>query len=160
MTFAVIARKLNRVATIYRESGLRGLTSRLSWRIGGDNQRFLKWKAEADAAFDASHGTDTGGVEELHHFQVIGDNAQYGHSHIATDPTHFSEMMNGLAIDFATFTFIDLGSGKGRAIMLAAAYPFRRIIGVEFVAELHRVAEANITAFGESTGCTDTACSR
>jgi SAM-dependent methyltransferase len=150
MTFAVMARKLNRVAAIYRESGLRGLTSRLTWRIGRRNQAFLKWKSQADAAFDAFHGTDTGGVDELHKFKVVGANAKYGHSHIATDPKHFAEMMDGLAIDFAPFTFIDLGSGKGRALILAAAYPFRRIIGVEFAAELHRAAEANVAAFSRN----------
>ena len=83
-------------------------------------------------------------------FRIIGENARYGGSHIASDPRQFAEMMNGLEIDFAVFTFIDLGSGKGRAIMLSAAYPFRRIIGVEFAAELHRAAEANIAAFARN----------
>jgi hypothetical protein len=147
MAFAVIARKLNRAASIYRESGLRGLLSRLALRIGRGQREFLQWKAEADTAFDASHATKTGGIEELYGFHIIGENARYGQSHIASDPRQFVEMMNGLEIDFAAFTFIDLGSGKGRAIMLSAAYPFRRIIGVEFAAELHSAAEANIATF-------------
>ena len=41
--------------------------------------------------------------------------------------------------------FIDIGSGKGRAVLVAAAdYPFARVIGVELSRELHEVAERNM----------------
>ena len=49
-----------------------------------------------------------------------------------------------LDVEHKDFTFIDLGSGKGRALVLALSYPFRRVVGVEFALELHRVAEANL----------------
>ena len=40
---------------------------------------------------------------------------------------------------------IDLGSGMGRAVILAAKrYPFRRIVGVEIAPELHEIALRNI----------------
>ena len=45
------------------------------------------------------------------------------------------------------FTFIDLGSGKGRVLLMAADYPFKKIIGVEFMPESHRVAEENIAKY-------------
>jgi SAM-dependent methyltransferase len=44
--------------------------------------------------------------------------------------------------------FLDLGSGKGRAVFLAAQYPFRRVIGVELSPELHAVAVQNLRRFG------------
>ena len=47
-------------------------------------------------------------------------------------------------IDFREFTFIDIGSGKGRALLMAADYPFRRILGIELLPALHRVAKENI----------------
>ena len=41
--------------------------------------------------------------------------------------------------------FADFGSGKGRIVFLAAAhYPFKRVIGVEFLSELHATAQRNI----------------
>ncbi len=55
----------------------------------------------------------------------------------------FHEMLSAIPIDYANFTFIDLGSGKGRALLLASDYPFRRIIGVEIIPELHFIAEEN-----------------
>jgi len=65
-----------------------------------------------------------------------------------TVPDEFSEIMQYLAtVDFTEFAFIDLGSGKGRALLLAAMYPFREVIGVEMQRELHRIAESNIANF-------------
>lgn len=39
--------------------------------------------------------------------------------------------------------FIDYGSGKGRAVLVAATYPFKKVIGVELSEELNHVAKAN-----------------
>jgi predicted RNA methylase len=63
----------------------------------------------------------------------------------------FAEIMQHLAtVDFETFTFIDLGSGKGRALLLAAMYPFVHIVGVEVQPELDTIARQNIECFHES----------
>jgi SAM-dependent methyltransferase len=67
-----------------------------------------------------------------------------------TDPAAFREMMDRLPISFADFTFIDLGSGKGRTLLMASEYSFQRIIGVELLPELHRAAEENIRAYCEA----------
>ena len=55
-------------------------------------------------------------------------------------------MMASLPIDFHEFTFIDVGSGKGRTLLMASEYPFRRIVGIEILPELHRAAQENIAA--------------
>jgi SAM-dependent methyltransferase len=68
-----------------------------------------------------------------------------------TDPALFRQMMAELPIDFREFIFVDLGSGKGRTLLLASEYAFRRIIGVEIVAELHRAAEENIRVYNSPT---------
>jgi SAM-dependent methyltransferase len=52
-----------------------------------------------------------------------------------------------LSIDFKRFIFVDFGSGKGRAVLLATEFPFRKIVGIEFSHELHQVAQANIRQF-------------
>lgn len=41
------------------------------------------------------------------------------------------------------YTFVDVGCGKGRAVMIAAEMPFREALGVELNPELVRVAERN-----------------
>ncbi len=42
-------------------------------------------------------------------------------------------MMAALPIEFNQFTFIDLGSGKGRTLLMASDFPFRKILGVEIL---------------------------
>jgi hypothetical protein len=64
-----------------------------------------------------------------------------------TEPVLFREMMASLPIEFERFTFVDLGSGKGRTLLMASHYPFRRIVGVELIAGLHHAAEANIREY-------------
>jgi hypothetical protein len=67
-----------------------------------------------------------------------------------TEPSLFKEMMANLPIDFSAFTFVDIGSGKGRTLLMASEYPFRKIVGIELIAELHREAEENIRAWCSS----------
>jgi SAM-dependent methyltransferase len=68
-----------------------------------------------------------------------------------TEPALFREMMASLPIAFDTFTFVDLGSGKGRTLLMASEYPFKRIVGVELIPELHRAAEQNIREYRSVT---------
>ena len=49
--------------------------------------------------------------------------------------------------DLSEYTFIDMGSGKGRMLFVAAEYPFRRVMGVEFSGDLHDEAQANIGTY-------------
>jgi SAM-dependent methyltransferase len=68
-----------------------------------------------------------------------------------TEPALFHEMLDALAsqakLDFADFTFVDLGSGKGRTLLMASDYPFRRIVGVELLPALHEIAQQNLKAY-------------
>jgi SAM-dependent methyltransferase len=64
-----------------------------------------------------------------------------------TEPALFHEMLSSLHLDHREFTFIDLGSGKGRALLMAAEYPFRRILGVELLPQLNRIAQENLRKY-------------
>jgi len=80
-----------------------------------------------------------------------------GSPYYASDPWLFTEIMQALgspplSTRFEEFTFIDLGSGKGRALLMAAEYPFRRIVGVELMPELHQACLENIHVFNQSLG--------
>jgi len=80
-----------------------------------------------------------------------------------TEPATFYEMIGAVqpALDsgrevlgFRDFTFIDLGSGKGRTLLMASDYPFRRIIGVELLPSLHKIAQENLLQYkSESQKC-------
>lgn len=68
-----------------------------------------------------------------------------------TAPELFREMMGALPIELERFTFVDIGSGKGRTLLMASEFPFKKIVGVELMEELHRAAEENIRAYRATT---------
>jgi SAM-dependent methyltransferase len=53
----------------------------------------------------------------------------------------------GVACEKATF--VDLGAGKGRALLIAARSPFRELVGVEYSATLAATARANVQRAGD-----------
>ncbi len=75
-----------------------------------------------------------------------------------TDPGLFHEMLDALTEhanpDLPDFTFLDLGSGKGRTLLMASDYPFRRIVGVELLPSLNQIAQENLERYrSESQKC-------
>lgn len=48
------------------------------------------------------------------------------------------------------FTFVDAGAGMGRAMLLAAEYPFRKVAGIELNPELVEVAGRNLAIWRAS----------
>lgn len=59
-------------------------------------------------------------------------------------------------LDPAVTTFVDVGSGLGRVAFLAAAYPFKQIVGVEVSPALHEIAKDNRARFlNASPRCRD-----
>ncbi len=102
---------------------------------------------EFDSLYD---GIDTAGVIKLSNLKVADSDWKFGHGYQAIRPGDFSDLFQALPLNFSQFVFIDIGSGKGRALLLAAAYPYQAIIGVELVDELHVIAEKNILQFPDA----------
>ncbi|MGQ0603400.1 MAG: hypothetical protein ACT4QE_17090 [Anaerolineales bacterium] len=64
-----------------------------------------------------------------------------GHHHVASHNVDFRQAMRFVDVRPGRDVFLDYGSGMGVALMMAASYPFRKVIGVEFSPELNAVAE-------------------
>ncbi|HKC71327.1 MAG TPA: class I SAM-dependent methyltransferase [Terriglobales bacterium] len=80
-----------------------------------------------------------------------------------TEPALFGEMLDAIQqatnLNFADFAFVDLGSGKGRTLLMASDYPFRRIVGVEVIPSLHRISEENLSRYkSDSQRCFSFQC--
>jgi len=102
--------------------------------------------------FDREFNVDTAGLISLAHLDVDSPNWIHGQNYGPTSPATFEAVMNALSIDVSKFTFIDFGSGKGAALLYALAFPFQKIIGVEFSLQLHRCAESNIARYPLANG--------
>ena len=107
-------------------------------------------RAERDGDFDARHGVDTEGEIPIERFGLPPDIVARAERYMPTDQTSLFDAVAFIGIDPARFTFVDLGCGKGRALIMAWELKFRRIIGVEIVPELADIARANLTRLGVS----------
>jgi SAM-dependent methyltransferase len=95
--------------------------------------------------FDVEHGTDTRQIVRLEALgSVTEEQARLGHRYQASTPERAISALERLPIRHDEFTLVDVGSGKGRVVLIAAELPFRRIIGVEFASELHDIAVSNV----------------
>ncbi len=100
-----------------------------------------------DIRFDRKYGTDTRGFVPLQGLTIDSGNVNEGIWYEPMSVKIFREIMSHLDVDFSRFDFIDFGSGKGRVLLLASDYGFRRVIGVEFAQELHRTAANNAAIY-------------
>lgn len=98
-----------------------------------------------DIDFDFEHGVDTtwATVSLRTRIREWLSGGQYQPS----EPGLFAEIMASLPVPVDGFTFIDLGSGKGRTLLMATGYPFRRIVGMELLDELNEIALQNIACY-------------
>ena len=117
-----------------------------AWELARDSMPDRRRSRFGDIDYDCDYGVDTTWARlpiSVRLREVFTERLYQ-----PTVPDEFSEIMQYLAtVDFTEYTFIDLGSGKGRALLLAAMYPFYEIAGVEVQQELHRIAEQNIANF-------------
>jgi SAM-dependent methyltransferase len=120
-----------------------------------------------DLDYDFDHSVDTTRANVGFRAQLTA--ALSGHQYFPTEPWLFEQIMQAVArsiqpsavsnqpsqapertalkTGLEDFTFVDLGSGKGRVLLMAAQYGFKKIIGVEYMPEWHHVAEENIRKF-------------
>jgi len=133
-----------------RSGVLRGSTEFVSacWEFVRDStpSRLRSRFGDADYDWDYRVNTTSGAVSWRDRLLGV-----FHSPYQPTEKELFHEMMDSLAqhasLDFAQFTFMDLGSGKGRALLMASDYPFRRIVGVELLPALHQIAEQNVAQY-------------
>ena len=93
--------------------------------------------------FDTRRGIDTAGTVPLRELNITSPNVKFGLAYQTTRPQVLEDAVEFLGLNPADYTFVDLGSGKGRMLILAAELGFRQAIGVEFAPELVEIARAN-----------------
>ncbi len=116
------------------------------WEFARDSTPSRRRQRYGDVDYDLDFRVDTTGATVGWRDRLLG---MFNSPYQPTEPVLFHGMLASLIhaspnIDLREFTFIDIGSGKGRALLMAADYPFRRILGIELLPDLHRVAKENI----------------
>ena len=130
------------------------------WEFVRDSTPERQRQRYGDADYDWDHRVNTSSAAVGWRDRLLG---VFHSPYQPTEPALFREMMDTLLrqtrtdltqLDLHDFVFVDLGSGKGRTLLMASDYPFRRIVGVEFLPALHQIAQENLSKYrGEEQKC-------
>jgi predicted RNA methylase len=99
--------------------------------------------------FDLAHGVRTSGLVAGRHLKTAHAHSRHATACYAVAPSVFQEIVRrwrrtGPAAAIGDTTFIDVGAGMGRAVLLASEFGFRRVLGVELHPALVRIAKRNL----------------
>ncbi len=99
--------------------------------------------------FDLEFGVRTSGLVAGRHLTAGHRNDRHATAYYAVAPSVFRSILVRWRrcrpqAPLDAFTFVDLGAGMGRAMLLAAEFPFRAVIGVELHPLLARIARKNL----------------
>ncbi|MGC2023066.1 MAG: class I SAM-dependent methyltransferase [Candidatus Sulfotelmatobacter sp.] len=125
------------------------------WEFVLDSTPERRRQRYGDAEYDWDHHVNTTSAAVGLRNRLLG---VFHSPYQPTEPELFREMLESLRQqshrDFHDFVFVDLGSGKGRTLLMASDYPFRHIVGVELLPALHQVALENLRKYrSESQKC-------
>jgi len=93
---------------------------------------------------DWKYGADTGGIIPAAELDAETPNLAFSNCYRATLGWVIRLFIRRLPVDVARCSFVDFGSGKGRALLVASEFAFQRVLGIEFSPALHAVALDNI----------------
>jgi len=125
------------------------------WEFLRDSTPSRQRQRYGDADYDWDYRVNTTSAAVGWHDRLLGT---FHSAYQPTDPVAFRDMLDALGahthLNFRDFTFLDLGSGKGRTLLMASDYPFRRIVGVELLPALDEIAQENLRRYkSESQQC-------
>jgi SAM-dependent methyltransferase len=124
----------------------------LGWRAAATELANGADTPESDAEFDARYGTDTAGSVEPSDLGIGNTEASKLAIRYLPSPLRVTSwMLERIGIDPRDYSFVDLGCGKGRVLMVAAQRPFQKVVGVEISTDLAAIARRNIDRFRRSS---------
>lgn len=107
--------------------------------------------AVSDLLFDLKYQVDTINTIMLDELDIESPNKAHGRYYEGTNVYIFRSVFSQIKVDTLNSCFIDFGSGKGKAMFLAAEMGFRKVIGVEFSRELVDICRSNLEIFKRKT---------
>ena len=108
-------------------------------------------RREVREGFDQRFGTDTSRTFQWSDLEATGPDVPPLWRYFPVMRADFDPLVDALDIRLEDFVFVDLGSGKGRALLFASDWPFQRVVGVELSPTLHAIAENNVRVYASPT---------
>ena len=104
-----------------------------------------------DLCIEARYGTDTVSWVRIKDLDIESDHKERAVDYQPTQRLPLMRLLRTLDIP-RDRVFLDLGSGKGTVLLIAADFGFVTLRGVEFSPELCRVAGENCAKYKKRTG--------
>jgi 16S rRNA G966 N2-methylase RsmD len=101
----------------------------------------------SDLLFDRRYQIDTINTERLDNLDIASVNKASGTYYEGVNAYVFQKIFSGLQVDVTQSCFVDYGSGKGKAMCLAAELGFKKVIGIEFSLDLVETCKKNLEIF-------------
>jgi SAM-dependent methyltransferase len=98
-------------------------------------------------AWDLIHRVDTCGDIPLLDLNFESENKTPGLEYQSHHPAIIRAALGSLEIRYQDYSFVDIGCGKGRVLLVASEFPFHKIIGIEFVPQLAEQARRNLKTY-------------
>src|SRR5262245_24487752 len=99
-----------------------------------------------DVSFDWKYGTDTMRWVPPQELNAESTNQSHSVYYQATKSRPLLQLLAQLELPKAC-TFLDIGAGKGRVLLIACQYGFEKVVGIEFSPQLCAIARKNIETF-------------
>jgi SAM-dependent methyltransferase len=103
----------------------------------------------AERRYDRALGIDTRGEIVGKRLMMSPEGQAYAKGYAGTPPSVAESLIGAVADKTRGFTFVDFGAGKGRVLLIAARYPFARVVGVELSGPLIGIARTNVAAYAQ-----------
>jgi SAM-dependent methyltransferase len=94
--------------------------------------------------FDEENNVQTSGQTLLSELTVAEASTDESMWYEPAPPNVVPDILRNLGNRYENFTFVDLGSGRGRVVLLASHFGFKKVVGIEFAEELHQQALENL----------------
>ena len=98
--------------------------------------------------FDEAHGVDTSGLVPARHLATGHAHDEHVTAYYGVAPSILRSLIARWRetvppYPISSYTFLDIGCGKGRALLVASELPFRSVTGIELNPRLAAIARAN-----------------
>jgi len=130
-----------------RQAGMAGAVKHAAATLGRELRKRVSGTRDADDPFDRTYRTDTAAIVRVGGLDIPDGRLEHTNRYEAVMPGVFDVMIRELSLARGEFLFVDIGSGKGRALLLASRYPFKGILGIEISERLTHIARENIRIF-------------
>src|SRR5258708_23287608 len=92
-------------------------------------------------------GTDSSQPAALSNLGIDRERDRHGVEYTPSGIEMSRSLIGGLDIAHSDYSFIDLGAGKGRVLLIASHFRFRRVVGIELSEKLAQIARANVAVY-------------